>query len=405
MSAFIRISHLSKVFALAEHGGGPVSLMGALRSGKREVVQREVRALDDVSFEIREGERVGIIGRNGAGKTTLLSILAGISDPTSGTIEAEGDIHAILTIGTVLREDATGRENIYIDGLFHGKSRAEIDDSVQEIIDFTELGEFIDRPVRTYSSGMKAKLAFALGSAIKPDILIIDETLSVGDAFFADKASRRMREIADRGRIVILVSHGLSSIVEMCDRCLWLDQGRLIMDGSPAEVTRAYQASVQQADEAEFKRKFEAGDPVVRRPDLGRLEHLGLIQRAEEIKATALAFEPLTFHLKGLVTGMSRSLDAHLRIVRVDGRTLWDDRLSSHGLVLPACGSFDIEVAFDPFILGANLFRIDAQLLDEAGPIDQISRAFEVIDEHGQHGGTPLLFYPPLIKTCSLKDV
>lgn len=404
MKAFIRVSNLSKVFALAEHGGGPVSLMGALRSGKREVIQRNVRALDDVSFEIHEGERVGIIGRNGAGKTTLLSILSGISEATSGTVETEGDVHAILTVGTVLREDATGRENIYIDGLFHGKSRAEIDTAVQEIIDFTELSEFIDRPVRTYSSGMKAKLAFALGSAVKPDILIIDETLSVGDAFFADKAARRMREIADRGRIVIVVSHGLGSIIDMCDRCLWLDQGRLIMDGSPLEVTQAYQASVQQADEQEFQRKFEAGDPITRQPELGRLDELQMIQGGIEIKATAQAFEPLSFQLRGHITNKSASPDLRLRIVRVDGRLLWEDCLSDHGMRLPDDRPFSTKVMLDPFILGANLFRLDAQLLDSSGPIDQISRVFEVVDEHGQHGGVPLLFYPPLIKAHSLKD-
>lgn len=399
MNAFIRASNISKIFALAEHGGGPVSLMSALRSAKPNIVQREVRALDNVSFEIREGERVGIIGRNGAGKTTLLSILSGISEPTSGSLEVEGDCHAMLTVGTVLRDDATGRENIYIDGLFHGRPRDEIEKSVQEIIDFTELGEFIDRPVKTYSSGMKAKLAFALGTTIKPDILIIDETLSVGDAFFAEKATRRMQDLAKKGRIVIVVAHALSTIVEMCDRCLWLDHGRLVMDGSPLDVTQAYQASVQQADEADFKRKFEQGEAIAQRPEIGALSRLDLFQKGEKLGSIAAAFKPLTLNVTGQLTGEAKSPDLQVSISRVDGRLIWNERLSSHGRTLPSSGPFSTEIVFDPFILGANLFRIDVRLLENDGPIDQIARALEVIDDEGQFGGTPLLFYPPDIKS------
>src|SRR5450755_2330055 len=212
MTALVQATGLTKTFALAEAGGKSVSLLEALRAGRPEISMRNVHALRDVSFEIREGERVGIIGRNGAGKTTLLSLLAGITDPLSGRVEIVGDVHAMLTIGAVLRDEATGRENIYLDGVVHGKSRENIDAHVDEVIAFSELAEFIDRPVRTYSSGMKARLAFSMGTFIEPDILIIDETLSVGDVFFSAKASRRMKEITARGRIVIVVSHALKVI-------------------------------------------------------------------------------------------------------------------------------------------------------------------------------------------------
>src|SRR5262249_3259859 len=160
-----------------------------------------------VTLKVGSGERVGIIGRNGAGKTTLLSILAGITQPTRGTIEVSGSVHAILTIGTVLREEATGRENIFLDGAVHGHAQEASKALAATSIDFAELGEFIDRPVRTYSSGMKARLAFAMGAFTRSDILIIDETLSVGDAQFSRKATRRMKQLTGEGQIVIVVSH------------------------------------------------------------------------------------------------------------------------------------------------------------------------------------------------------
>src|SRR5262249_49079540 len=156
-----------------------------------------------------------------------------------------------------------------------------------EIIAFTELDEFIDRPVRTYSSGMKGRLAFAVGAFVEPDILIIDETLSVGDAIFSRKATQRMREMAARGQIVVVVSHGLSEIVEMCDRCLWLDGGRLVMDGPAKAVTAAYAAAVERADESELQRKFGAGDPIAERPEAGKIASVKVLQEGQPIGGTA----------------------------------------------------------------------------------------------------------------------
>ena len=300
MSSFVRVRNLTKTFTLAERGGGSVTLIEALRRGKRETVHREVHALQDVSFDIATGERVGVIGRNGAGKTTLLSVLAGITDATSGSVEIRGEVHAMLTIGAVLRDEATGRENIYLDGAVHGKSREEIDRHADEIIAFTELDEFIDRSVRTYSSGMKARLAFAMGAFIEPDVLIIDETLAVGDAFFADKAVRRMKEVAAQGRIVILVSHALASIVDMCDRCLWIDQGRLVMDGPAKQVTDAYQAAVEQADASELSAKFQAGEVIVARPKIGNLDKMQMSQGGSAVTSTARAFLPLNIVLRDI---------------------------------------------------------------------------------------------------------
>ncbi|MCP1968328.1 ABC transporter ATP-binding protein [Bradyrhizobium elkanii] len=403
MRAVIRVRDVSKVFALADHGGGPVSLIEALRTGKREITTRHVQALDQISFEVAEGERVGIIGRNGAGKTTLLSIIAGLTEPTSGCVQVDGDLHAMLTVGAVLREDMTGRDNIFLDAAVHGRSRQQIDQVADEIIAFAELGEFIDRPVRTYSSGMKARLAFSMGAFINPDILVIDETLSVGDAFFAAKATRRMQEVAASGRIVIVVSHGLGSIVEMCSRCLWLDGGRLVMDGSPQVVTKAYEAAVREADEAELMRKFE-GRFVDRVAPL-QLDAVEIIQCGDACNATALAMVPLLIVVRGRVDPARPAHDLELVLTRVDGRLVWRRRLGEVGKALPASGPFTVTINMDPFVLGADLYRFDVALHGQGCDGEAMSRVLEVIDEEGQVGGRPLIFYPPLIATRRLEDV
>jgi lipopolysaccharide transport system ATP-binding protein len=402
---FVGVQDLSKVFALAEVGGGPVSLVKALRSGRSETTTRQVRALEGVTFAIREGERVGIIGRNGAGKTTLLSLLAGITEPTSGTITVTGDVHAMLTIGAVLRDEATGRENIYLDGAVHGKSREEVDVRIEEVIAFSELGDFIDRPVRTYSSGMKARLAFSMGAFIDPDILIIDETLSVGDVFFAAKASRRMKEIAAQGRIVIVVSHSLGTIVEMCERCLWLDQGRLIMDGPAAAVTKAYEQAVEQADEAELAAKFDRGGAMVRLQEHGSITDFYAEQEGIRLGATARAFVPLQLNAQGTLARGSESADLNLSILRVDGRRIFARALSQTGSSMPGEGPFRAVIEFDPLLLAAGLYRFDITLSDASGSIDAASRVVEIIDEEGQFGGQPMLYHPPIITAVRTGDL
>lgn len=393
----VRVESLSKIFALSERGA-PVSLRAALRAAEPANTTRIVRALDDVSFRIGSGERVGIIGRNGAGKTTLLSLLAGVAEPSAGTIAIRGDVHAMLTIGAVLREEATGRENIYLDGAVHGKGRDEIESHLDEVIAFAEIDEFIDRPVRTYSSGMKARLAFSMGAFINPDILIIDETLSVGDAFFSVKATRRMREIAARGRIVIVVSHGLAAINEMCTRCLWLENGRLVMDGAPRQVTRAYESAVEQADEAELAAKF--GQSGRHRPHCPgtAIGNFAAQQNDGPIAAVARAFTPLTLIVDGRIEQADGASDLEISILRVDGRRIFRRRLGDTGGTLPQAGPFRASVAFDPLLLAAGLYRFDAALIDESGTRDMAHRVIEIVNEEGQFGGVPMLYCPPLVR-------
>jgi ABC-type polysaccharide/polyol phosphate transport system ATPase subunit len=197
-------------------------------------------ALSDISLTVQPGERVGIVGRNGAGKSTLLKVVSGVLKPTRGTAVTRGSVAPILELGTGFDLELTGLENVYLNALLLGRSRREIDDRLEEIVAFSGLDDFIRSPIRNYSSGMLARLGFAIATAWVPEVLILDEVFSVGDAGFVHKCEERLRSF-DRARTTLfLVSHNPENILSTCDRCLWLDGGCLRADGAPAEVLERY---------------------------------------------------------------------------------------------------------------------------------------------------------------------
>lgn len=209
-------------------------------------------ALDNVNFEVNRGECLGIIGTNGSGKSTLLKLITGVLTPSSGSMEINGKISALLELGAGFNQEYTGLENIYLNGTMVGYSREEIDSKVNEIVDFAEIGEFIDRPVKTYSSGMFARLAFAVAINVDPDILIVDEALSVGDIFFQAKCYRKFNEFKERNKTIIFVSHDLGSVLKYCDRCLLLNKGKQVSLGKSKDVVDIYRKIlVNQYDENE----------------------------------------------------------------------------------------------------------------------------------------------------------
>jgi ABC-type polysaccharide/polyol phosphate transport system ATPase subunit len=216
-------------------------LIGRLH-GQRPVANY-VEALRGIDLHVGEGERLGVIGRNGAGKSTLLRLIAGIYPATRGERRVQGRISSLFEIAHGFEMDATGWENMYFRGYLQGESPRSIRAKVQSIADFSELGQFLDMPVRCYSSGMLVRLAFSITTAIEPEILLIDESLSVGDIHFQQKARRRMQEMMAKARLIIIVSHDLSSIQDMCSRGLWLDHGQVRAAGPIQEVVRAYQVA------------------------------------------------------------------------------------------------------------------------------------------------------------------
>lgn len=231
----IRVSNLNKIFKLYTSPKQMVKEVFGLG-----IHHREFLALCNITFKVRKGETVGIMGRNGAGKSTLLRILAGTLDATSGIAEINGRVSAILELGSGFNTEYTGRENILSGGLVMGMTKKEIRDRIDDIIAFSELEEFIDRPFKTYSSGMQARLTFATAISVNPEILIVDEALSVGDAAFQAKCYARIQQFRAEGGTIFLVSHSDNAITQFCDRALLLDHGKLIMDAPPREVTMAY---------------------------------------------------------------------------------------------------------------------------------------------------------------------
>ena len=257
-SLAIRVEGLKKQYRLGSIGGGTLreSLQSwwAKRRGREDpnscigfdarLIGQKFWALNGVDLEVKRGERLGIIGANGAGKSTLLKLLSRITGPTEGQIEIWGRISSMLEVGTGFHRELTGRENIFMNGAILGMTKAEITERLDDIIAFSEAGEFIDTPVKRYSSGMFVRLAFAVAAHLNSEIMIMDEVLAVGDMAFQDKCLTRMRQAADdEGKTILYVSHNMETIRRLCDRCVVMDQGKIVYDGEAGEAIRMYMGS------------------------------------------------------------------------------------------------------------------------------------------------------------------
>ena len=226
---------------------GPFRRFRQLRSG----TEKEFWALRDVAFQVKAGEVIGIVGPNGAGKSTLLKILSRITAPTEGWVELDGRVSSLLEVGTGFHPELTGRENVFLNGAILGMFRAEIRRKFDDIVAFAELEEFIDTPVKHYSSGMYVRLAFSVAAHLEPEILIVDEVLSVGDLHFRNRCLGRMKDLRQEGRTVLFVSHDLTSVRQLCTRALLLNGGHLVDDGDPDTITRRYERLYQDDAQAE----------------------------------------------------------------------------------------------------------------------------------------------------------
>ena len=262
----IRVENISKVYKL--YSRNIDRLKDSLKLGKGKY--KEHYALNNLSFDIKKGECVGIIGTNGAGKSTILKIITGVLSPTQGKVEIDGRISALLELGAGFNMEYTGVENIYLNGTMMGFSREEVDSRMQSILEFADIGEYVNQPVKTYSSGMFVRLAFAVAINIDPEILIVDEALSVGDVFFQSKCYKKFEEFKEAGKTIIFVSHDLSSIQKYCDRAILLDKGSKIGEGKPSEIIDMYKRAMvgMLEDEAEEEKEQDKAQPIPLNPDV-----------------------------------------------------------------------------------------------------------------------------------------
>lgn len=233
----IVVSKVSKVYNLYEK---PIDRLKESLNLSRKEYHKKFYALNEVSFRVKKGETVGIIGTNGSGKSTVLKIITGVLTPTTGKVEVDGVISALLELGAGFNSDYTGIENIYMNGTMMGFSRQEMDAKLQDILDFADIGDFVYQPVKTYSSGMFVRLAFALSINVEPDILIVDEALSVGDVFFQSKCYQRMEEIRRKGTTILMVTHDMGSIIKYCNKVVVLNRGNFVAEGQPGQMVDLY---------------------------------------------------------------------------------------------------------------------------------------------------------------------
>ena len=237
----VEVRHVSMHFNLMEERVDSIKEY-CLRMLKGKLLYNDFVALEDISFDIRKGDIFGLIGLNGAGKSTLLKILAGVLQATKGTVKVKGKIAPLIEVGAGFDPELTARENVFLNGAILGYSRSFLESKFQEIIDFAELCDFVDVPVKNFSSGMYARLGFSIATVVKPDILIVDEVLSVGDFRFQEKCEKRIQDMIHDGTTIILVSHDFNMIKKMCNNVIWLDHGQMVMLGDAKEICCRYEA-------------------------------------------------------------------------------------------------------------------------------------------------------------------
>ena len=233
----IEVKDVTKIYRLYDR---PIDRLKESLSMTHKSLHKDFYALNGLSFTVEKGQTVGIIGTNGSGKSTILKIITGVLTPTTGSVQVDGKISALLELGAGFNMDYTGIENIYMNGTMMGYTKAEMDKKLQEILDFADIGDFVYQPVKTYSSGMFVRLAFALAINVEPEILIVDEALSVGDVFFQAKCYRRMEEIRKNGTTILMVTHDMGSIIKYCDKVVLLNKGEFIAEGQPGHMVDLY---------------------------------------------------------------------------------------------------------------------------------------------------------------------
>jgi lipopolysaccharide transport system ATP-binding protein len=334
-------------------------------------------ALKDVSFDVQPGEVVGLIGRNGAGKSTLLKIMSRITEPTAGRIELRGRVGSLLEVGTGFHPELTGRENIFLNGAILGMSRREILRKFDEIVAFAEIDDFLETPVKRYSSGMYVRLAFAVAAHLEPEILVVDEVLAVGDAAFQKKCLGKMEDVAHAGRTVLFVSHNMATIEGLCQKGIVLQQGKLAYQGDAREAVRWYHHSVQ-AYPGQSGHRFDLSKarPEYCRPDFQVLE-LRITSRGELNDAGYLIGAPLEFHLDCLATRPVTRLVMSFGIHRAGRGLIAGTHTQRCGARLPDLvqGRFTVKCAVSELLLTPGEYTVSAGVKSGGGLLYALENA------------------------------
>lgn len=265
----IEVKNLVKQYNLYDN---PADRLKEVLHWGKKVRHQEFYALNGISFDVHKGETFGIIGTNGAGKSTLLKMITGVATPTSGTIKIDGKISALLELGAGFNSEYTGIENIFLNGVMMGYTREEMQERVDAIAEFADIGDFLYQPVKTYSSGMFARLAFAVAINVMPDILIVDEALSVGDVFFQNKCYKKFEELRSQGITVLFVSHDISTVKQMCSRVLWIEHGIQQMVGDSVEVCNAYSNSILEKRAASYEKEEHNNEDNTEKYDVSKFD-------------------------------------------------------------------------------------------------------------------------------------
>jgi lipopolysaccharide transport system ATP-binding protein len=348
----LSVRGLSKQYEIGQMRSGYQSLVRSVRGLRGAVAPPEtIWALKDVSFDVAEGEVVGLVGRNGAGKSTLLKILSRITAPTDGYADVHGRVGALLEVGTGFHGELSGRENVFLNGAILGMRREEIQRKFDEIVDFSGVEAFIDTPVKRYSSGMYLRLAFAVAAFLEPEILIVDEVLAVGDAAFQKRCLGKMGEVANEGRTVLLVSHNMQAVRTLCSRALLIDGGRIRLDGDTESVVRAYLSS--DAPEVGVKRWEPSERPG---DDHCRLVSVQVTDRGGEPTSTFLTEEPVQVAIEFEIESLDSALCVGFDLMTADG-----------ACVLRTLHTDVAETRRPELVRGSNLLRctIPADLLND----------------------------------------
>jgi lipopolysaccharide transport system ATP-binding protein len=356
VSVRLELDGVSKRYAIGDRAG----IFSALWPHSTGSRRAQLWALRDISLRLNAGESVGLIGHNGAGKTTLLKVLAGITRPTRGRVWTSGRIASLINLGAGFHPELTGRENVYLNGVILGLSRREVKQRFDQIVEFADLGPYIDTPLKRYSSGMYARLGFAVAAHVDPDVLLVDEVLSVGDVSFQDRSIRKMLSFRDDGRAILFVSHNLSAVEMMCQRAVWLEHGAIKLEGPTAEVVRAYLDAVDES-------------LVQTAADRGRWDELD--GDAETVQVTDVAIhdasgkpragfefgEPLRVRLRCVATRPASQVQCSVT-VRGDYGPLFT--ATSETYPVWEAGPHELDCVFETLPLLPGLYRLDVQLRD-----------------------------------------